>query len=81
MSNSKQIAVLPGDGIGPEVMAEAIRVLTAVGEKFGADFVCNEQLVGGVAIDAKDTPQYDRCECIVIEPPHNFLTVTGHHLR
>ena len=59
MSNSKQIAVLPGDGIGPEVMAEAIRVLTAVGEKFGADFVFNEQLVGGAAIDAKDTPLPD----------------------
>ena len=45
------IAVLPGDGIGPEVMAEAVRVLRAVTAKFGVDFALTEARVGGVAID------------------------------
>jgi len=45
------IAVLPGDGIGPEVMAEARRVLSAVGNKFGIGFALTEARVGGVAID------------------------------
>ena len=52
MSQTFKLAVLPGDGIGPEVMAEAIRVLDAVGTKFDVSFEYNEQLVGGAAIDA-----------------------------
>ncbi|MCF7845879.1 MAG: 3-isopropylmalate dehydrogenase [Candidatus Peribacteraceae bacterium] len=51
MKNYK-IAVLSGDGIGPEVMAEAKKVLAAVTEKFKIGFEFNEQLVGGAAIDA-----------------------------
>ncbi len=45
------LAVLPGDGIGPEVMAEARRVLGAVEEKFGVRFSLAEAAVGGAAID------------------------------
>ena len=52
MSQTFKLAVLPGDGIGPEVMAEAIRVLDDVGTKFDVSFEYNEQLVGGAAIDA-----------------------------
>ena len=51
MTNFK-IAVLAGDGIGPEVMAEALRVLKAVGKKFDLQFSFNEKRVGGAAIDA-----------------------------
>jgi 3-isopropylmalate dehydrogenase len=47
-----KIAVLPGDGIGPEVMAEARRVLTAIERKFALRFEMTEALVGGAAIDA-----------------------------
>ncbi|MFH1375896.1 MAG: 3-isopropylmalate dehydrogenase [Patescibacteria group bacterium] len=47
-----RIAVLPGDGIGPEVMEEAKKVLAAVSEKFGIKFETKEGLVGGAAIDA-----------------------------
>ncbi len=47
-----KIAVLAGDGIGPEVMAEALRVLAAVGRKFSLQFDFTERLVGGAAIDA-----------------------------
>ena len=47
-----KIAVLPGDGIGPEVMAEAQRVLAAVERKFSLSFQMTEARVGGAAIDA-----------------------------
>ncbi|NCF87139.1 MAG: 3-isopropylmalate dehydrogenase [Verrucomicrobiaceae bacterium] len=46
-----RIAVLPGDGIGPEVMKEARRVLDAVAAQRGLSFSYDEQLVGGAAID------------------------------
>jgi 3-isopropylmalate dehydrogenase len=46
------IAVLGGDGIGPEVTAQAIRVLQAAGKRFGHDFVLREGLIGGCAIDS-----------------------------
>ena len=47
-----RICVLGGDGIGPEVTAEAVRVLEAVAGRFGHDFEFVEALVGGAAIDA-----------------------------
>ena len=47
-----QIAVLPGDGIGPEVVAEALKVLQAVGQRYGHEFHTHEGLLGGCAIDA-----------------------------
>jgi 3-isopropylmalate dehydrogenase len=46
------IAALLGDGVGPEVVTEAIRVLEAVGKKFGHSFQFQHGLVGGAAIDA-----------------------------
>ncbi len=45
------IAVLPGDYIGPEVIAEAVRVLEAVGRRFGHTFSFHEALAGGAAYD------------------------------
>lgn len=48
---TKSIAVVAGDGIGPEVMKEAVRVARAVGEKFGRSIVFNEALAGGAAFD------------------------------
>jgi len=45
------LAVLPGDGIGPDVTAEGIKVLQAVGDRFGHNFDLHYGLVGGVAID------------------------------
>ena len=46
------IAVLPGDGIGPEVTREALNVLAVVAERFGHDLVIEEAVLGGCAIDA-----------------------------
>ncbi len=48
----KRIAVTPGDGIGPEIVAEAVKVLGAVAEKFGHEFEMTTYLVGGAAYDA-----------------------------
>jgi 3-isopropylmalate dehydrogenase len=45
------IAVLPGDGIGPEVTAEGVRVLEAIGQRHGHAFRFEEGTVGGIAID------------------------------
>jgi len=49
------IAVLPGDGVGPEVISETIKVLETVGSKSGHSFNLNYGLVGGVAIDKDGT--------------------------
>ena len=51
-----RIAVLPGDGIGPEVIAAALGCLRAVGERFGHDFELTEHPFGGAAIDACGDP-------------------------
>jgi len=52
----KSIAVLPGDGIGPEIMPQAIRVLEAIGKTFGHQFDLSYGQVGGAAIDATGFP-------------------------
>ena len=50
------IAVLPGDGIGPEVVAEGVKVLRAIASAFGHHFNFQEGLVGGIAIDETGSP-------------------------
>src|SRR5574341_1365884 len=50
------IAVLGGDGIGPEVTAEAAKVLRAAARRFGLELTFREALVGGAAVDARGTP-------------------------
>lgn len=47
-----RLAVIPGDGIGPDVVEQTLRVLDKVGEKFGHTFHYQKVLVGGCAIDA-----------------------------
>ncbi|GBD93820.1 3-isopropylmalate dehydrogenase [bacterium BMS3Abin05] len=54
--NSYKITVLPGDGIGPEVVTEALKILYAAGEKFGFSIKTEEALIGGAAIDAAGVP-------------------------
>ncbi len=49
------IAVLPGDGVGPEVVAQAVKVLQAVGGKFGHKFHLHAGSLGGIAIDTSGT--------------------------
>ena len=54
-----RIVALPGDGIGPEVAAEGVRVLSAVAERWGHRFDTPQALIGGAAIDAAGTPLPD----------------------
>lgn len=54
-----QIAVIPGDGIGPEIVREACRVLDRVGEIYGHTFEYTKVLMGGASIDAHGVPLTD----------------------
>jgi 3-isopropylmalate dehydrogenase len=49
------IAMLPGDGIGPEVLLEGQKILSLIGSKFGHDFRFKQGLIGGAAIDCEGT--------------------------
>ena len=51
-----KLVVLPGDGIGPEIVAVATKVLDAVAKKFGHSFATEEHLIGGIAIDQTGQP-------------------------
>ncbi len=53
---SKNVLVLPGDGIGPEIVAEAVKVLNTVNDKFSLDLTIDYGLVGGTAFDATGFP-------------------------
>ena len=59
MAKQFKVAVLPGDGIGPEVMAEALKVLDAVEKKYDVTFARTFANVGGAGIDneGKALPQ------------------------
>lgn len=62
----KTICLLPGDGIGPEILAQGEDCLKAVAKKFGHDFIFTEALIGGAAIDATGNPlpqeTIDKCK-------------------
>jgi 3-isopropylmalate dehydrogenase len=53
---TKKIAVLPGDGIGPEIVREALKVLDCLRSEFGLHVETEEALIGGAAYDATGTP-------------------------
>jgi 3-isopropylmalate dehydrogenase len=54
-----KIVTLPGDGIGPDIIAEAVRVLTQVARQNGHSFTIEEAMMGGCAIDATGNPLPD----------------------
>ncbi len=56
MAQQYRITLLPGDGIGPEIMAVAVQVLDRIGEKFDLAFEFTTALLGGAAIDATGEP-------------------------
>ena len=62
----KRITVICGDGIGPEIIEQALRVLTRIAEKYGRRFVYQEILAGGAAIDACGTslPEESLQKCL-----------------
>jgi len=70
---ARGIAVIPGDGIGPEVIAESVRVLREVGRRHELALVFEEGLAGGAAIDARGVPMPPetldlcrRCDAILL---------------
>lgn len=56
---NKNIAVIKGDGIGPEIVTEAMKVLDKVAEKFGHTFTYDQLLMGGCSIDVHGVPLTD----------------------
>ncbi len=67
------IATLPGDGVGPEVTAEAIKALKAVGARYGHEFNFHNGLIGGAAIDEEGVAVSDdtlkmceRCDAVLL---------------
>jgi len=56
----KKIAVLSGDGIGPEVVEQGIKVMDAIAAKFGHKFTYENALIGGIAIDETGNPLPDK---------------------
>ena len=54
-----KITLLPGDGIGPEVVAEGVKILNAIGEKYSHEFEFTSALAGGIAIDETGNPLPD----------------------
>ena len=67
----KSICLIPGDGIGPDVIDEAVKVLSKVAQKFNHEFEYKKILAGGAAIDAfgdkkKFLDQFDVAEKAII---------------
>jgi 3-isopropylmalate dehydrogenase len=56
---SKHILLLPGDGIGPEIVAEAVKVLNAINKKLNLNISYEKDLIGGCSIDAHGVPLTD----------------------
>ncbi|MFY0627551.1 MAG: 3-isopropylmalate dehydrogenase [Reichenbachiella sp.] len=62
-----KIGVLAGDGIGPEIVEQAIKVMDAVGSKFGHNFKYTEALVGAIAIDETGNPYPDETHQVCMD--------------
>lgn len=73
-----KIAVLPGDGIGPEIIAEGVKVLEAVAERFGHEVTFNEALVGAAAIDAVGNPYPDETHELCMNSDAVLFGAVGH---
>ncbi len=76
MTNYK-ISVLGGDGTGPEVIAEGVKVLNAVGKKFGINFDFEYGLIGGSAYDAHKTPLPDETIALAKASDAVYLGAVG----
>ena len=74
----KKIAILNGDGIGPEVTKQSIRVLNAVAERFGHTFTYHEGLIGADAIDKTGNPLPDETIEVCLESDAILFGAIGH---
>ena len=78
MSNKLyKIAVLPGDGIGVEIVPQGIKALNAAAAKLGIKLEYTEALIGGAAIDAEGTPLPDETLKLSLESDAVFLGAVG----
>lgn len=75
---NKKIAILPGDGIGPEVTEQAQKVLSTVAELFGHQFEMESGLVGAAAIDATGNPFPETTETICRNADSILFGAIGH---
>ena len=73
----KNIVLLPGDGIGPEVVSAAQQVLEAVAARFGHEFIYQEYLIGGCSIDAYGTALTDETLSASMESDAILLGAVG----
>ena len=76
---SKKILILPGDGIGPEIVTEAVKVLARLRDEHGLDITMDEALVGGAAIDATGHPLPDATLDLAKESDAILLGAVGGH--
>jgi len=72
-----RICLLPGDGIGPEITAEAVKVLGVIGTKHGATFAYDEALLGGAAIDATGSALPDETVATAMRADAVLLAAIG----
>ena len=73
----KNIAVIKGDGIGPEIVTEAMKILDAVAKKYNHKFNYTEILMGGCSIDAYGVPLSDEALKIAKESDSVLLGAIG----
>jgi 3-isopropylmalate dehydrogenase len=74
----KNITVIPGDGIGPEVIKQAIRVLDAIGQQYGHQFYYNFSLMGADAIDKTGNPLPDETLAACMQSDAILFGAIGH---
>ncbi len=77
MASNKRLLMLPGDGIGPEVMREVRRVIEWMDKRRAVSFDLSEDLVGGSAIDAHGTPLTDETMTTAMEADAVLLGAVG----
>jgi 3-isopropylmalate dehydrogenase len=75
---NKKIAVIPGDGIGPEVTAQSIKVLNAIGQRFGHVFSYEYALMGADAIDKTGSPLPDETVATCLASDAVLFGAIGH---
>lgn len=78
MGIKKKIAVLSGDGIGPEVMAQGIKALRAIEDKYGHNFHLKEAIIGGCAIEKTGNPLPQETLEIALDADAVLLGAIGH---
>lgn len=75
--NNLKIAVFPGDGIGPEIIKEAVKILRIISDKKNINLLLNEGLVGGIAYDHSGTPLPDESLALALKSDAVLLGAVG----